>query len=68
MFVLIINVPEKTGWHTFPWHGNMVNVFYQILNTFLSNKMFLFRARIHKNAVRIANREDPDQTASSEAV
>ena len=25
-------------------------------------------ARIHKMLVRIANREDPDQTASSEAV
>ena len=28
----------------------------------------VFRTGIHKNAVRIANREDPDQTASSEAV
>ena len=32
-----------------------------------SNKMF-FRAGIHKMVVRIANREDPDQTASSESV
>ena len=40
-------------------------------NTFLflfSNKMLVFRAGIHKMLVRIANREDPDQTASSEAV
>ena len=30
--------------------------------------MLVLRAGIHKIAVRIANREDPDQTASSEAV
>ena len=43
----------------------------KILNTFLflfSNKMLVFRAGIHKFLVRVANREDPDQTASSEAV
>ena len=43
----------------------------KIPNTFLalfSNKMFVFRATIHKMLIRIANREDPDQTASSEAV
>ena len=42
-----------------------------ISNTFLilfSNKMLVFRARIHKFLVRLANREDPDQTAFSEAV
>ena len=33
----------------------------------LTNKT-LIRAGIHKMLVRIANREDPDQTASSEAV
>ena len=41
------------------------------LNTFLSLfsiKMLVFRAGIHKMDVRIANSEDPDQTASSEAV
>ena len=32
------------------------------------NKMLFIRAGIHKMLVRIANREDPDQTASSEAV
>ena len=40
-------------------------------NTFIfqfSNKMLLFRAGIHKMDIRIANREGPDQTASSEAV
>ena len=43
----------------------------KILNTFLflfSNKMLIFRARIHKMLVRIANSSDSDQTASSEAV
>ena len=43
----------------------------KISNTFLflfSNKMLVFRAGIHKFLVRVANREDPDQTASSEAV
>ena len=29
--------------------------------------MLVIRAGIHKKHVRIANREDPDQTASSEA-
>ena len=33
-----------------------------------SNKKLFFRAEIHKMLVRIANREDPIQTASSEAV
>ena len=41
---------------------------YKISNTFLSNKLIVFRAGIHKMLVRIDNREDPDQTASQEAV
>ena len=39
--------------------------YFQILNIFLflfSNKMLVFRAGIHKMLVRIANREDPDQS------
>ena len=43
----------------------------KISNTFLflfTNLVFIIRAGIHKMVVRIANREDPDQTASSEAV
>ena len=43
----------------------------KISNTFLfqfSNKMLVFRAGIQTMDIRIANREDPDQTASSEAV
>ena len=42
---------------------------FQTLFLFLfSNKMLIIRAGIHKMRVRIAHREDPDQTASSEAV
>ena len=33
-----------------------------------SNKMLVTRAGTHKMLVRIANGEDPDQTAASEAV
>ena len=43
----------------------------KILNGFLFlflNKMLVIRAEIHKMLVRIANREDPDQTASTDAV
>ena len=43
----------------------------KILNTLLflfSNKTLVIQAGIHIMHVRIANREDPDQTASSEAV
>ena len=44
---------------------------FKISNTFLfrfSNKMLVIRAGKHKILVRIANREDPDQTASPVAV
>ena len=43
----------------------------KISNTFLflvSNRMLVIRAEFHKMLVRIANWEDPDQTASSETV
>ena len=49
------------------WYGKCS----EILNTFLflfAAKMLVIRAGIHKTLVRLANREDPDQTASSEAV
>ena len=46
-----------------------VNVLKFLTLFFLfSNKILVNRAGIHKMVVRIANREDPDQTASSEAV
>ena len=45
--------------------GYAVNVLkFQTLLFLFSNKMMV----IHKMLIRIANREDPDQTASSEAV
>ena len=43
----------------------------KISNTFLvpfSSKMLVIKTGIHKMHVRIAKREDPDRTASSEAV
>ena len=43
----------------------------KVSNTFhflYTNKMLVIRTGIHKMPVRIANREDPDQTASKEAV
>ena len=43
----------------------------KIMNTFLflfSTKMLVITAGIHKTLVSIANRGDPDQIASSEAV
>ena len=50
---------------------NMNGKCSKILNTFLflfQYKVLVIRAGILKMLVRIANREDPDQTASSEAV
>ena len=49
----------------------MYGKYSKISNAFLilfSNKMMIIRAEIHKLLVRKANREDPDQTASEEAV
>ena len=47
----------------------MVNVRkFQLLLFPFSNEMLVFMAGINKIVVRIADREDPDQTASSEAV
>ena len=46
------------------WYGK----YSKISNTFhflFSNKTLVIRARIHKMLVRITNRVDPDQTASS---
>ena len=40
----------------------------KISNFLFSNKMLVVMAGIHKMLGRIANREEPDQTASSEAV
>ena len=47
----------------------MVNVLkFLTLHFLFSKKMWVIRAGIHKLFVRIANREEPDQTASLEAV
>ena len=47
----------------------MVNFLkFRTLSFQFSNKMLGFRAGIHKMLVTIANREDPEHTASSEAV
>ena len=45
----------------------MVNILkFQTFFFLFSNKMLVFRVGINKLLVRIANREDPDQTASLE--
>ena len=51
-------------------HFHKVNVLKksELLILLFSNKMMVITARIHKMLVRIANREDPDQTASLEVV
>ena len=50
-------------------NGSMVNVLkFQTLLFLFSNKMLVFRAGNPKCLVRLANREDLDQTASLEAV
>ena len=62
------------GYSTITDHGPELPCYgkcSKISNTFLvlfSNEMLVIRDGIHKLLVRIANREDPDQTASSEAV
>ena len=48
-----------------------IKICSKISNTFLflfSNEILVIRAGIHKLLVRKANREDPDQTASTEVV
>ena len=72
---LLVSVGEQAGLnHTWSELRKTCTVFCKcskISNTFLFlflNEMLVFRAGIHKKLVRIANRTDPDQTASSEAV
>ena len=50
---------------------NTYSKYSKISNTFLflfSNKMLVLSAGIHKMLVSIGSRDDPDQTASEEAV
>ena len=54
-----------------PYVRGLVKNCSKISNTLIflfSTKMVVIRAGINNMLVRIANREDPDQTASSEAV
>ena len=53
-----------TSKHSFSKGSKILYTFYFLF----SKKMWVIRAGIHKILVRIANREDPDQTASIEAV
>ena len=41
---------------------------FEHFSLFVLNRTLVISATTHKMLVRIANREDPDQTASSEAV
>ena len=62
-------VPKPDNPHTLK--ESMYGKCSKISNIFLlllSNKMMVFRAGTHKMLFRIANREDPDHTVSSEAV
>ena len=62
---------ELTTRNLFQNFDEVYGKFSKISNTFLflsSNKTWCFRAGINKMLVSIANSEDPDQTASSEAV
>ena len=48
-------------------HGICSKIF-KTFHFLFSKPMWVIRAAIHKMVVRVANREEPDQTASSEAV
>ena len=48
--------------------GKRVHSQVKFRTLFVLEKMLVIRAGIHKMHVRIANREDPDHTVSSEAV
>ena len=50
--------------------SKLIAIAENVLKFFIlfSNKMLVIRAGIHKMLLRMANKEDPDQTASSEAV
>ena len=52
----------------FIWHINHCSKISNIFLLLLSNKVLLFRAGIYKMLVRIANRQDPSQAVSLEAV
>ena len=75
--ILALSVTPKTVFFRVKAHiwtspcdnGTTVNVLKFLTLLFFSHKKILvIRIRIHKMLVSIANREYPDQTASSEAV
>ena len=49
-------------------YGNCSKILTTFLFLFSKKKMVVIRAGIHKMLLRIANRTDPDQIASSEAI
>ena len=68
--LLTISVQQRNH-STGNFSANKYGECSKISNTFLflfSNKMLTIKAGIRKMLVRIAKWEDPDQTASSEAV
>ena len=60
---------SKHGHDAYQNKGNSQcsNLVGNILLKYIIKKMLLIKTGTHKVLVRIANREDPDQTASSEA-
>ena len=78
--VALVGLPFLYVYQNFTVQCSPVNVVTQpedyckcsnISNNFLclfSNEKLVFMAAIHKILVRLSNREDPDQTASEEAV
>ena len=61
MFVILEHLPYAESGHSSLDAVNVLKLFFFL-------KIVVFRAGIHKMLVRITNREDPDQTASSEVV
>ena len=59
--------PKKKSALWYAFYGKCSKIFNTFLFLFL-NKMLVIRAGLQKLLVRIAAREDPNQTASSEAV
>ena len=53
-----------TRFHAYRKYSKILNIFLFLF----SNEMLVIKAEIYEMLVRIANTEDPDQTASSEAV
>ena len=60
---------RKRGMILKHWVQIMVNILkFKTQISLFSNRMMVIKAGIRKILLRLANREDPDQTASSEGV